>query len=329
MASVSAACSPIAGSGPANQAATDATVEVAREPKLLNVPETEPEELPGVDTSELNARERRAFWLWVSQLYAPCPEVAVSIAACVKEERACSACLPAARFLAERARDGADRGEAMAAFSIRFGADVKKVDLADSPSRGPASAAVTIVVWSDFECPACGFAVPFLDQLVEKYPEDVRLVHKLYPLKAHTHARAAAKAALAAKKQGKYWELEKIFFKNQKALEDADIEEHAAKAGLDMKRFRKDLGDPKADEIIERDKAEADKQGLAGTPFILINGRELDLALFRIDRDLGAWVEAEIEMRKKDAARVAVGASAPEGTSAPVTTSAPAATQKP
>lgn len=347
VAAVGAACSPIVAGGRSNQVATDATVEVAREPKLTGEPESEPEDLPGVDTSELNERERKAFWLWATQLYAPCADVAVSIATCVKEARACSACAPAARFLAERARAGADRRDAMAAFTVRFGADVKKVDLADSPSKGPEGAPVTIVVWSDFECPACGRAVPYLGELAEKFPEDVRLVHKLYPLRTHTHARAAARAALAAKKQGKYWALEEILFKNQSKLEDADLEGHAAAAGLDLKRFRKDFADEKAaDEIIERDKAEADKHGLSGTPFILINGREFDLGLFRLDRDLAAWVAAEIEIRKKDAAGTAVAAdaaattsatsvpetgatAAPGSTSAPATTGAPAATQKP
>jgi hypothetical protein len=278
-AAVSAACSPAAVNGPSNNVA-EGSVDIPREVKLLNVPESEPEELPGVETSGLNPRERKLFWQWVSQLYAPCPEVAVSVATCVKEARACAACGPAARFLLGRAVDGADRSEAMAAH-----------------------------------------AVPYLDALVEKLPDDVRLVHKLYPLRTHSHARAAARAALAAKKQGKYWALEALLFKNQKKLEDADLEEHAAKAGLDMKRFRKDFADEKAAEaIIDRDKAEADKHGLTGTPFILINGREFDLGLFRLDRDLAGWVAAEIEMRKKEPAATAAGAAGAPGAAEPVQT---------
>ena len=81
-----------------------ATVEIAPDVKLLPAPSTEPEELPGVDTSELTPRERHNSWRWVSQLYAPCSELAVSIAQCVKEDRACGACVPAAKCLAERAR---------------------------------------------------------------------------------------------------------------------------------------------------------------------------------------------------------------------------------
>lgn len=312
-----------------------ATVAIAPEVKLIAAPESEPEELPGIDTSELSPRERTAYWRWVSQLYAPCPDVAVSVAACVKESRACSQCVPAARFLAARARAGSASNEAIAAFTTRFGADVKKPDLADSPVRGPANAPVTIVVWSDFECPACGYAVPYLDHLLEEHAADIRLIHKLYPLKTHEHSSQAAHAALAAKKQGKYWEMEKLLFANQKALEDADLETYARKIGLDLPKYRKDYADPKADEIIERDRAEADKQGLTGTPFILINGREFDLAFFKLDRDLESWIVSEIEIARKDAERraiAAVGAALTgegRGPVGPLSSGAPAASAAP
>ncbi len=283
-----------------------ATVAIAPDVKLLPAPESDPEDLPGVDTSELTPRERRNYWRWVSQLYAPCPELAVSIAQCVKEQSACSACVPAARFLAERARAGAPQNEAIGAFTVRFGANVRNVDMADSPSRGPAGAPVTIVVWSDFECPACGFAVPYLDSLLEKFPEDVRLVHKLYPLKSHTHSREAARAAIAARRQGKYWEMEKELFSHQKHLEEADLEKYAKGIGLNMVRYAQDYADPKAEEVIERDRAEADKQGLSGTPFILVNGREFDLSYFRLDRDLEPWIVAEAAVQRKAAEQRAI-----------------------
>jgi hypothetical protein len=305
---------------------TDATITIPPEVKLLAAPQGQPEELPGIDTSELSERERGLFWRWASQLYAPCPEVAVSVAACVKEGRPCASCVPAARFLAGRARSGDSPNEAIVAFTVRFGPDVKKVDLADSPVKGPPTAPVTMVVWSDFECPACGYAVPWLDEVLEKHPGEVRLVHKLYPLKSHSRSRPAARAALAAKKQGKYWEMEKLLFSHQKALEDTDLEKYAKEIGLDMKRFQRDFADEAAEEIIERDRAEADKHGLAGTPYILINGREFDLGLFKLDRDMESWIAMEIEISKKQvemraATAAAVATSAASAT--PVATDAP------
>jgi len=287
---------------------TDATVAILPEPKLITTAVGTPEELPGVDTSKLNAREREAYWRWVSQLYAPCPQIAASIADCVKLDGACAACVPAARFLAERARAGAPSNEAMAAFQLRFSADVKKVDLLDSPVRGPASAPVTVIVWSDYECPACGFAVPFLEEIQEKHPNDVRIVHKLYPLSTHPHSRQAARAALAAQKQGKYWEMEKLLFENQKSLEDSDLEGYAKKVGLDMARYKRDYADKAAEDVIDRDRADADKHGLSGTPFILINGREFDLSFFKLGGDLESWITTEIEITRKDAERRAVAA---------------------
>ena len=316
-------------------AKADATIAIPPETKLLAAPTSEPQELPGIDTSRLDERERGVFWRWASQLYAPCPEVAVSVAECVKEGRPCASCGPAARFLAERARSGDSQSEAIVAFTVRFGPEVKKVDLADSPAKGRAGAPVTIVVWSDYECPACGYAVPRIEEVASKHEDEVRLVHKLYPLKSHTHSLPAARAALAAKKQGKYWEMEKQLFTHQKALEDADLEGYAKEIGLDLARFRRDIADPKADEIIERDRAEADKHGLAGTPFILINGREMDLALFKIDRDLEPWIAMEVDIQRKEAelrAIAGVGATLTgqgRGPVGPMSTGVPAATAVP
>lgn len=288
---------------------TDATVTIPPETKLLPAPTSEPEELPAIDTSELTQRERSLFWRWASQLYSPCPSIAVSVATCVKENRPCAACGPAARFLVERARSGDSNNEAIVAFATRFSPDIKKVDLADSPAKGPASAKVTVVVWSDYECPACGHFVPLVERVFEKHKDEIRLVHKLYPLNSHSHSRPAARAALAAKKQGKYWEMEKVLFSHQKALEDADLEGYAKEIGLDLNKFRKDFADTKAaDEIIDRDRDEADKHGLTGTPFILINGREIDLALFKIERDLEPWILTELEIIKKQAELDAIAA---------------------
>src|SRR4029079_5926288 len=153
------------------------------------------------------------------------------------QSRPCAACVPAAQFLARRARMGVTQNEAIAAFTVRFGKDVKKVDLADSPATGPASAPVTLVIWSDFECPACGYAGPLIEEILSKFSNDVRLVHKLYPLKSHPHSRPAARASIAARRQGKYWEMERALFSHQKHLEDSDLAEYARNIGLDMARF--------------------------------------------------------------------------------------------
>ncbi|MGK4001592.1 thioredoxin domain-containing protein [Sorangium sp. So ce1036] len=278
----------------------------------LDAPAGEPEELPGVDTTELVRRERQTFWRLVSQLYAPCPEQAVSIAQCVREARPCAACVPAAQLVADKIRGGASAAEAQAAYGVRFGPNVKTIDVADSPARGPEAAKVQIVVWSDFECPSCGRAIPLLDEVVARHAADVRLVHKVYPLRSHPHAEAAARAAVAAHRQGRYWQMERLLFENQTRLEDADLLGYARKIGLDLARFRADMASEAAAKVIARDKAEADRAGLSGTPFIVINGREFDLSLFSLQGELDRWIETELAIAggRGPAAPPAAGAPA-------------------
>src|SRR5262249_38122712 len=154
------------------------------------------------------------------------------------------------------------------------------IDLRDSPSRGPADAPVTIVEWFDFQCPACRFAGPLIEEAVAKNEGKVRLVHKFYPLKSHNHSDDAARAAFAAMRQGKYWEMGKMLFEHQKDLEPRAIEGYAKELRLDMARFRADVASDAAAQWIARDRADAEALGLDGTPYLWINGRLFDSAHF-------------------------------------------------
>ncbi len=256
----------------------------------------ETRDLKGVDTSDLVPREKRQWFRLASQLYAPCQDQPVSIAVCIDENRPCAACVPAAQLLAQRVRAGATTSECETAYGVRFGPDIKKVEIGDSPSKGPNDAPVTIVAWSDFQCPACKYSLPYLEEAVAKFEGKVRLVHKFYPLKFHTRAEPAAKAAFAAKLQGRYWEMEKLLFDNQDALGDADFDRFAKALNLDVQRFRADMSSEAASKAIERDREEASKAGFNGTPHILINGRIFAYGLFRVDTDLENWIALEIEL---------------------------------
>jgi hypothetical protein len=146
-------------------------------------------EIKGIDTSALTARERTEWSAEVSELLSPCPDQPVSIAQCVNEARACTACLPAARYLLEQVQRGRTRSQVESAYRARFAADqVKNIEIGDAPTKGPAGAPVVIVEWADFECPACGAMRPVLDELVEKYPNGVRIAFKHYPLSMHPNA---------------------------------------------------------------------------------------------------------------------------------------------
>jgi len=153
----------------------------------------------------------------------------------VREARKCNKCLPAAELLLKQVRAGHSRSQAEDAFRARFSSDrIKSIDVSDSPSRGSSSAPVTIVEWADFECPHCRHAAPVFDKLVDDHPGKVRFVYKFYPLQAHVHGESAARAAVAATKQGKFWEMHHTLFEHQDALEPRDIEKYAKDVGLDL-----------------------------------------------------------------------------------------------
>jgi protein-disulfide isomerase len=274
----------------------------------------DPGDLPGVDLSALSeTRLRNEFWDVAQSLYAPCPDQAVPLPQCVKEDRACAACVPMTQLIADQIGRGTPKANAKAAALARFGLEtVKSVPLRDSPARGPEKAPVTIVVFSDFQCPACQAAIPLLEEAQDAHPNEVRLVHKFYPLPKHTRAKDAAYAAYAAMKQGKYWQMEELLFENQDALSDQDLERYAAELKLDIERFRKDKASPEAKAMVERDMQDAEAVDLQYTPFILVNGRQFDSAYFRIDRDLESWIQTEIELAKAGAiARPAPSQAAP------------------
>jgi protein-disulfide isomerase len=257
-----------------------------------------PAQLPGVDTTGLTQRELGKWREYVSELLAPCPEQPVSIAQCVTESRACGACLPSAKFLVERVRRGDARAQLEAAYRTRFSPEaVKSIDVTGSPAKGAEKPVVTLVEWADFQCPYCAVAAPLLKQVVERYPKQVRLVFKNYPLSAHEHSEEAARAAIAAERQGKFWSLSQAFFENQKVgLDEPNILKMARDLGLDMKSFETDRASEATADSVARDRKQADELGLEGTPMIYINGRHFSLDHFDLRQDLQPWIELEFAL---------------------------------
>ena len=118
--------------------------------------------------------------------------------------------------------------------------------------------------------------MPLLEQVLEQYPTQVKLVFKNFPLRNHNMARPAALAALAAGKQGKFWELHDLLFQNYGALSEPKITELAQQAGLDMERFAADRLLPELAALIDRDLREGSRVGVRGTPSIYVDGRQLN-----------------------------------------------------
>jgi len=152
---------------------------------------------------------------------------------------------------------------------------IRPVNVDGSPFKGPADAPVVVAVFSDFQCPYCSRLVHVLDQVVEKYPETVKLVFKHYPIRSHKYAQKAALATMAADRQGKFWEFHDRLFENYKKLNDEMIDQVAADLGLDVAAFEKDLKDPALQKQLTRDIRDAQIAGVRGTPSIFVNGRKV------------------------------------------------------
>ncbi|MBZ4416433.1 thioredoxin domain-containing protein [Myxococcus sp. RHSTA-1-4] len=152
---------------------------------------------------------------------------------------------------------------------------VQKVDVGNAPVKGAKNAPVTIVAFSDFECPFCSRVLPTLKQIEEQYGNKVKVAFKNQPLPFHQNAKPAAAAALAAHEQGKFWEMHDKLFANQRALDRASLEKYAQELGLNMNKFKADLDSGKFNAQIDADAAEGQRLGASGTPTFFINGRTL------------------------------------------------------
>lgn len=256
--------------------------------------------LPGVDTNSLTRTERDVWAELVTEQLAPCEAMPKTIAECVRQNAACAACKPAAEQLAQLVRRGKTKSQAEKAFRARFTqTGVIPIDIDGSPSKGPENAPITIVEWADFECAFCAKAAPLLDELLTAYPNQVRLVFKHFPLNMHLHATHMAKLSIAAGSQGKFWEMHAAMFAAQGgSLDESAIRKLADKLKLDADQLLADVQAPETAARIERDHAQADKLGLKGTPFVVINSRRFDFGLFDLEEDLRPWIDVELRLRQ-------------------------------
>jgi protein-disulfide isomerase len=273
-------------------------------------------ELEGFKTGDLTKPEHQKWSAYVSEFLAPCPDVAVPVAQCIREGRKCDRCGPAADFLMRQVRAAIPKTDLAAAYTARFDDKaVKTIVIGDSPSKGPEDAVVTIVEFADFECPACMMMFPLLEDMYVRYGKHIRMVYKHYPLEQHPNARLAAQAAYAAQKQGQFWKMHKTLFSAQGQLSEADLHNYAQQIGLDVARFKKDLDSDAARERVNAEQKQGESLGVAATPTIFINGRECDLRLFGENAlpELEAWIELEIKLagRTVEASSPAPGVSAP------------------
>jgi len=145
-----------------------------------------------------------------------------------------------------------------------------------SPVKGPADAPITIVEFADYQCPFCARSEALVDQALAAYPKQARFTYKHFPLTSnHPQALPAALAAVAAQKQGKFWEMHEILFANQRALQPEKLKEYATQLGLDTAKFEADMASAETKSVVQDDMRLSQSAGVRGTPTIFVNGKLL------------------------------------------------------
>jgi len=152
---------------------------------------------------------------------------------------------------------------------------IAKMAEGNNPSYGPKDAKVTVVEFSDFQCPFCSRAANAITEVKKKYGDKVRFVFRQFPLSFHQQAHISAQASLAAHAQGKFWEFHDVLFANQSALTLADLEKHAAKAGLQLAPFKKAMKEETYKAAVDADMALGTELAVSGTPTVFINGKRV------------------------------------------------------
>jgi protein-disulfide isomerase len=151
-------------------------------------------------------------------------------------------------------------------------APIQAISTDDDPSIGPSGALVTIVEFTDFQCPACAAMHPVLEEVLKSYGDRVRFVVRDFPLQQHEWAKKAAEAANAAKAQGKFFEYAAVLFQRQKALDVASLKKYASELGLDRAKFDAELDKGVYATEVKHDMDDGEIYGVGSTPSIFING---------------------------------------------------------
>jgi protein-disulfide isomerase len=264
-------------------------------------------QLEGVDTGSLTQREKKEWSSYVGEFMSPCANVPVSIAQCVKDKRDCPKCLPAAKYVMKGVKDGMTREQVEKSYKNRFDADkIKNVPIDGSPTKGPEGAPLTIVEFADFQCPHCGEFAPVMDKIIESRKNEIRFVYKFYVLGKFPNSENAARAAIAAGKQGKFWEMHHQIFSHQQNLDQQGLDQLAKDIGVDVPRLHADMQAPETAARIAKDRKLGEDVKVEGTPTIFVNGRQYDG-----HSELTEWLNLELQMMGKNPAPPSSGSAAP------------------
>jgi protein-disulfide isomerase len=244
-----------------------------------------------VDTKELRDDEKASFGKLLQKYPSACGK-AHSLEVSLRTDPGCKRSVFAARYLVRLFKLHLLPSEVEEQYEARFQTPMVSIDVAGSPVRGEPGAPVSIVEFSDFQCPHCKRLQPILERVLDEYRGQVKLVFKQFPLvSVHPDAATAAAAALAAGKQGKFWQFhDKLFHGDQEHEAMGDLEKLAKDLKLDLKKWQADIEGSRAQ--VARDRADGEKLEINATPTVYVGGKKYHGPLeFEDIRD---WIDEEL-----------------------------------
>jgi protein-disulfide isomerase len=244
--------------------------------------------LPAVDLTGLKAAQQKTALKLLRENDCSCG-CAMKLAECRVKDPNCTYSRGLANVIVDAIKAGKNQADALAAAkSSKFAhapdhskilEDPVTIPVKGAPVIGPADAALTLVEFSDFQCPFCVKAVPELHALLKAYPTQVKLIFKQFPLERHSQAATAAAAALAAHKQGKFWPMHDAIFAQAGRLSQEIILKLAADQHLDMQRFTADMNSMEIRKTVDKDRDDGETAGVDSTPTLFIGGRHYNGAI--------------------------------------------------
>ncbi|MDQ2842320.1 MAG: thioredoxin domain-containing protein [Acidobacteriota bacterium] len=265
------------------------------------------ESLPGVDFGGLSPAQKTTVLNILRERGCSCG-CSMKLAECRVVDPSCSYSTSLAAVIVSSIKAGKSEAEAQAAADASKWAHVQQPSLLEdaiqipvsgAPQVGPQNAPVTLVEFSDFQCPYCAAAVPQIHAIMRAYPSQVKLIYKQFPLDFHPQADLAAAAAVAAQKQGKFWVMHDALYNSQSDLSRKHILELAEKGGLDMKRFEQDIDSTEVRERVVKDVKDGEQAGVQGTPTLFVNGQryngQISLAMMKpiVDAELKGKAQSQ------------------------------------
>ncbi|MBU1432123.1 thioredoxin domain-containing protein [Myxococcota bacterium] len=251
--------------------------------------------LPGVDLTALEPAQAEALTALLAT--GPCPcDPALDLISCLRRET----CPPAVAFAAEAVAltRGGLKGEALADAVVDIYADRFlrfRFSVEGRPSLGPSDAPIQLIVFLDHQCPHCALLAPILEDLRLRYGPRLRIIFKHYPLRFHLQAASAARAALAAHRQGRYAEVSARLFAQQADLSEGAILGVMAELGLDVPRFQQDWASEEIKAMVRQDAQEGLDALLDGTPMFYANGVRYRGP--RTPQDIAQFIDKRIDGR--------------------------------